>query len=114
MVSPNELAQTYAATEPHIKAVNARDFVLHELSITETQLQNLNRDTPEIEKFEKIYNEYETLLKKYKQRNTGILSNLNKNGISPTADLVIGDQEVFRANVLKFDNAFSAYSILIE
>ena len=114
MVSTNEAAEAYVVTEPHTKAVNARDFVLHKLNIVEDQLDNLNRDKPESEKLEKLNVEYEFLLKKYKQRNTAVLSNLNKNCISPTADLVIRDQEMFRANVLKLDNAFSAYSILIE
>ena len=78
MVSTNEAAEAYAVTEPHTKAVNARDFVLHELNIVEDQLDNLNRDKPESEKFEKLNVEYEFLLKKYKQRNTAVLSNLNK------------------------------------
>ena len=53
MVSTNEAAEAYAVKEPHTKAVNARDFVLHELKIVD-QLNNLNRDKPEIEKFKKI------------------------------------------------------------
>ena len=110
MVSTNEAAEANAVTEPHTKEVNARDFVLYKLKIVEDQLDNLNREKPEIEKFEKINIEYESLLKKYKQRNTAILSNLNKNCISPTADLVVRDQEVFRGNVLRLDNAFSVYS----
>ena len=114
MISPNEAAEVYAATEPHIKAVNARGFVLHELKIVEEQLNNLNREIPEIEKFKKISSEYESLLKKYKQRNISILANLNKNSISPSADLVERDQEEFRSNVLKMDNAFSTYSTLIR
>ena len=113
MVSSNEGAEEYAATGPHIKAVNARGFVLHELKIVEEQLNNLNREIPEIEKFKKISSEYESLLKKYKQRNISILANLNKNSISPSADLVERDQEEFRSNVLKMDNAFSTYSTLI-
>ena len=65
MVSPNKAAEEYAATELHIKAVNAKDFVLHKLKVVEEQLSNLNRENPEIEKFKKISSEYESLLKKY-------------------------------------------------
>ena len=73
--------------------------------------ESFSPKNPEIEKFQKISSEYESLLQKYKQRNNSILSNLNKNGISPQADLVEKDQEEFRSNVLKMDNAFSTYSI---